>query len=94
MLVVWITREEAKGSGVFDIVEMYGIYDPRRDPKVGADGKHHPIYARTSRVERDLEEFLRKGDYIIDASSRRRVFCAPMPLDEVSMGERCFSNVK
>lgn len=94
MLLVWITREDAKGSGVFDIVEMSGIYDPRRDPEIGADGKHHPIYACTSRVERHLEEFLRKRNYIIDASSRRRVFCAPMPLDEVSTGERCFSNVK
>ncbi|OTA57404.1 hypothetical protein K449DRAFT_386303, partial [Hypoxylon sp. EC38] len=96
-LLVVYSDESTPNSKVYDRVRRFALYDPRRDPRVSLDSKHHEITERAQRIAKRVSTFLQDGGYIMKNDSVKWQgvgLMSPMPLDETTSGERCFAAVK
>ncbi|KAI5857413.1 hypothetical protein GGS23DRAFT_348607 [Durotheca rogersii] len=92
VLAAWYA--EAKLENTYDRLRALTIYDPRRDPLPGPDGKHGLLEKRLERIRLRLLEFLRNGDFDVSQVKYYDGYCSPMALGEATSGERCFAAVK
>ncbi|KAI0099988.1 hypothetical protein F4776DRAFT_522549 [Hypoxylon sp. NC0597] len=97
VLLVWYADESKPNSKVYDRVRRFAIYDPRRNPHVSLDSKHHELTDRAQRIARRLSTFLKEGGYQMITETliwQGVARMSPMPLDETTSGERCFAACK
>ncbi|KAI1474179.1 hypothetical protein F4774DRAFT_401586 [Daldinia eschscholtzii] len=94
VLLVWYADSSTTNPDFFNNVTMATIYDPRRDPVADAEGYHCPISQRRARLERQIRKFFVRAGFETDKLVFADGYCAPMPLDEATSGERCFASTK
>ncbi|KAK6949706.1 hypothetical protein Daesc_009790 [Daldinia eschscholtzii] len=94
VLLVWYADSSTANPELFDNVTMATIYDPRRDPVADAEGYHGPISQRRARLEQQIRKFFVRAGFETDKLVFADGYCAPMPLDEATSGERCFASTK
>ncbi|KAI0380285.1 hypothetical protein F5Y04DRAFT_257850 [Hypomontagnella monticulosa] len=97
VLAVWcLSRLPSNDGSHYDFLHSCALYDPRRDPEVGEDGKHGPLIDRHYRIMRQLCHFFERVGIHVNEGSSDMVMgqMAPMAFDECSSAERVFSGAK
>ncbi|KAI0390787.1 hypothetical protein F5Y17DRAFT_41968 [Xylariaceae sp. FL0594] len=93
----WVTvfwYAEPNDKGAFDKVVAYSIIDPRRDPLLGPDDKHHPVKTRKRRIRKRLFDIWARARMDTTKARDMGLLSPPIGLEEHDSGERCFAAIK